>query len=47
MEKEALEDARFREQMEQERRDLELALRLAQDTNGQVEDVSPPARRYL
>lgn len=45
IEKEALEDAHFREQMEQERRDLELALRLAQETNGQVEDVSPPARR--
>lgn len=40
-------DARFREQMEQERRDHELALRLAQETNGQLEDVSPPMRRYV
>lgn len=45
LEKEALEDAKFREQMEQERRDLELALRLAQESNGQVEDLSPPMRR--
>lgn len=40
-------DARFRDQMEQERRDHELALRLAQETNGQLEDVSPPLQRYL
>ena len=40
MEKEALEDARYRDQMEQERRDHELALRLAQETNDQLEEVS-------
>ncbi|KAK3924050.1 Myosin heavy chain 95F [Frankliniella fusca] len=45
LEQEAMADARFREQMEQERRDHELALRLAQETNGQLEDVSPPMRR--
>lgn len=45
LEREAMADARFREQMEQERRDHELALRLAQETNGQLEDVSPPMRR--
>lgn len=38
-------DSQFREQLEQERRDHELALRLAQETNGQVEDLSPPTRR--
>nr|CAD7402595.1 unnamed protein product [Timema poppensis] len=40
LEKEALEDTRYREQLEQERRDHELALRLAQETNGQVEDMN-------
>jgi len=39
------EESQFREQLEQERRDHELALRLAQETNGQVEDLSPPTRR--
>ncbi|XP_063243579.1 myosin heavy chain 95F isoform X2 [Bacillus rossius redtenbacheri] len=39
LEKEALEDARYHEQLEQERRDHELALRLAQETNGQVEEM--------
>jgi len=33
-------EARFREQLEQERRDHELALRLAQESNGQVEDIT-------
>lgn len=46
LEKEAMLDSQFREQLEQERRDHELALRLAQETNGQVEDLSPPSRRY-
>lgn len=44
--REAEEDAIFRDQLEQERRDHELALRLAQETNGQVEDLSPPMRRF-
>ncbi|KAF4523011.1 hypothetical protein B566_EDAN007441 [Ephemera danica] len=34
------ENSRYREQVEQERRDHELALRLAQDTHGQVDDIS-------
>ncbi|KAG8337722.1 Unconventional myosin-VI [Homalodisca vitripennis] len=45
MEKETVLNTQFREQLEQERRDHELALRLAQETNGQVEDLSPPTRR--
>lgn len=40
IEKAALAEAKFRDQMEQERRDHELALRLAQETNGFVEDIS-------
>lgn len=31
---------------QQELRDYELALRLAQDTNGQVEEAAQPAKRY-
>ncbi|RZF36972.1 hypothetical protein LSTR_LSTR004660 [Laodelphax striatellus] len=46
IEMEAQEDSLFREQLEQERRDHELALRLAQETNGQIEDLSPPSRRF-
>lgn len=44
LEKEAVEESRFRELLEQERRDHELAVRLAQESNGQVED-SPLAVR--
>lgn len=48
LEKEAAEDARYREQQEQERRDRELALRLAQETNEQLEEMSPQDnRRYV
>lgn len=47
IEKDSELNSQFREQMEQERRDHELALRLAQETNGQVEDLSPPTRRYV
>lgn len=48
LEKEALENARYREQLEQERRDHELALRLAQETNDQIEEMSPQDnRRYV
>lgn len=36
----ALAEYKFRKQMEQERRDHELALRLAQETNSCVEDIS-------
>jgi myosin-6 len=45
LEKEALEDARYREQLEQEKRDHELALRLAQETNDQIEEMSPQDNR--
>lgn len=40
IEKAAIAEAKFREQMEQERRDHELALRLAKETNSFVEDIS-------
>ncbi|XP_049829322.1 myosin heavy chain 95F isoform X2 [Schistocerca gregaria] len=43
LEKEALEDAKYREQLEQEKRDHELALRLAQETNEQIEDMPQPS----
>lgn len=46
MEKEAFEETRFRELLEQERRDHELIVRLAQESNGQVEDSPLPVRRY-
>lgn len=46
LEKEAMEESRYRELLEQERRDHELAVRLAQESNGQVEDSPPPIRRY-
>lgn len=46
LEKEAQEDSKYREQLEQERRDHELALRLAQESNGQVEDSPPLIRKY-
>lgn len=45
LEREAQEDARYRQQLEQERRDHELALRLAQESNGQVDDSPPLARK--
>lgn len=45
LEKEAMEESRYRELLEQERRDHELAVRLAQESNGQVEDSPPPIRR--
>ncbi|ETN65262.1 myosin vi [Anopheles darlingi] len=44
LEKEAQEDIQYRQQLEQERRDHELAVRLAQESNGQVEE-SPPSLR--
>lgn len=40
----AVQDARLREQLEQERRDHELALRLAQESNGQVEELQTSLR---
>jgi myosin-6 len=48
LEKEALEDSHYREQLEQEKRDHELALRLAQETNDQLEEMSlQDNRRYV
>lgn len=41
-----MEESKYRELLEQERRDHELAVRLAQESNGQVEDSPPPVRRY-
>jgi myosin VI len=41
------ENSKYREQIEQERRDHELALRLAQETHSQVEDISTPVRRQV
>ncbi|XP_013109166.1 myosin heavy chain 95F isoform X4 [Stomoxys calcitrans] len=45
LEKEAIDDAKYRQQLEQERRDHELALRLATESNGQVEDSPPMIRK--
>ncbi|XP_076642841.1 myosin heavy chain 95F jaguar isoform X2 [Halictus rubicundus] len=45
LEKEAMEENKFRELLEQERRDHELAVRLAQESNGQVEESPIPVRR--
>ncbi|XP_063909562.1 myosin heavy chain 95F isoform X1 [Zophobas morio] len=42
--KEALDERRYQERLEQERQDHELALRLAQESNGQIEE-SPPMIR--
>ena len=47
MEKEAQEDNAYRQQLEQERRDHELAILLAQESNGQVEDSPPLMRKYV
>ncbi|XP_063708538.1 myosin heavy chain 95F isoform X2 [Culicoides brevitarsis] len=44
LEKEAQDDQRYRKQLEQERRDHELAMRLAEETNGQI-DESPTFMR--
>ncbi|XP_055716099.1 myosin heavy chain 95F isoform X1 [Phlebotomus papatasi] len=41
---EALRDSKYREQLEQERRDHELATRLASESNGQVDDSPPQIR---
>lgn len=46
MAKEAEEDNQYRQQLEQERRDHELALRLAQESNSQVDDSPLLMRKY-
>lgn len=45
MEKEAQDDAKYRQALEQERRDHELAMRLASESNGQVEESPPMIRK--
>ncbi len=45
MEKEMGEQSKLQEQLEMERRDRELALRLAQEDQNQVEDISQPLAR--
>lgn len=47
MQKEIEEDSQYRHQLEQERRDHELALRLAEETNGQVDDSPLLMRKYV
>ena len=44
--KEALDERRYQERLEQERQDHELALRLAQESNGQIEESPPMIRKY-
>lgn len=41
------EERRYQEQLEQERQDRELALRLAQESNGQVEDSPTLVRKWV
>lgn len=45
-EKQALEEQKYFEQLEQERHDRELAIRLAQECNSQIEDSPPSFRRF-
>lgn len=47
LEKEAQEDTQYRQQLEQERRDHELALRLAQESNGQIDESPTMSRKYV
>lgn len=46
-EKELEEERRYQEQLEQERQDHELALRLAQESNGQLEESPPLIRKSV
>lgn len=41
-----IEERLYQDQMEQERQDRELALRLAQESNGQLEESPPMMRKY-
>lgn len=45
-EKDARDERRYHQQLEQERQDHELALRLAQESNGQLEESPPMIRKY-
>lgn len=47
LEKEAQETEHLAQIEEQERRDHELALRLASETNSGVEDMTPSLKRYM
>lgn len=47
LEKEAQEDSKYRQQLEQERRDHELAVRLAQESNGQIDESPTMSRKYV
>lgn len=47
LEQEAKEDTQYRQQLEQERRDHELALRLAQESNGQIDESPTLSRKYV
>lgn len=40
------EERLYQDQIEQERQDRELALRLAQESNGQLEESPPMMRKY-
>lgn len=46
LESEAKEDTQYRQLLEQERRDHELALRLAQESNGQIDESPTLSRKY-
>lgn len=43
--KEAEEERKLQQQLEQERQDHELAVRLAQESNGQLEESPPLSRK--
>lgn len=47
LEKEVQEDTQYRQLLEQERRDHELALRLAQESNGQIDESPTMSRKYV
>lgn len=46
-ERTAREERDYQAQFEQERQDHELALRLAQESNGQLEESPPSMRKYV
>lgn len=46
-EKTAIEERKYQAQLEQERQDHELALRLAEESNGQLEESPPMSRKYV
>lgn len=42
-----MEERNYQAQLEQERQDHELALRLAEESNGQLEESPPMSRKYV